>query len=262
MQNYVISLKIETKRREHINSQFGKQNIQFSFFDALTPDTIKPIATKIGIDIDNQALTKGELACFMSHISLWHKMIDENIPYMAIFEDDVHLGENANAFLNGSEWIPKKCDIIKLEAFYKKILVDKLSRIRLNQDRSLFILKSKHLGGAGYILSQQAARILLIEVKNQKNSIKPLDHLIFEDCISHKELNIMQMQPAICIQDYILHDSHERFQSSLEIERRKRFSIQTKSLSLLEKIKRELVRLIMQIVKLKNKILTVDVTYK
>ena len=34
--NYVISLTRETKRRKHIEQEFGRQNILFSFFDAET----------------------------------------------------------------------------------------------------------------------------------------------------------------------------------------------------------------------------------
>ena len=44
--NYVISLTRETKRRKHIEQEFGRQNILFSFFDAVTPDRIEDVAKK------------------------------------------------------------------------------------------------------------------------------------------------------------------------------------------------------------------------
>ena len=50
--NYVISLTRETKRRKHIEQEFGQQNILFSFFDAVTPDRIEDVAKKFNIILD------------------------------------------------------------------------------------------------------------------------------------------------------------------------------------------------------------------
>ena len=47
--NYVISLTTEQKRRKHITEEFGKQNIPFAFFDAITPDLIEETAKKFNI---------------------------------------------------------------------------------------------------------------------------------------------------------------------------------------------------------------------
>jgi glycosyl transferase family 25 len=49
MKNIVISLKTATARREHIVQEFGKQNIGFEFFDALTPDLARPLAEKCSL---------------------------------------------------------------------------------------------------------------------------------------------------------------------------------------------------------------------
>ena len=105
MKNIVISLKTATARREHIVQEFGKQNIGFEFFDALTPDLARPLAEKMQLNVEDEYLTGGELACFMSHVSVWQKMVDEQLPYVAIFEDDVLLGERAFDIFNSSSWI-------------------------------------------------------------------------------------------------------------------------------------------------------------
>ncbi|HDL5436071.1 TPA: glycosyltransferase family 25 protein, partial [Mannheimia haemolytica] len=63
MNNYVISLTSAQERRKHIEAEFGKQNIPFQFFDAITPDLIKEKAKAFNIDISNTNLTKGEIAC-------------------------------------------------------------------------------------------------------------------------------------------------------------------------------------------------------
>ena len=113
MKNIVISLKTATARREHIVQEFGKKKIGFEFFDALTPDLARPLAEKMQLNIQEDFLSPGELACFMSHVSIWQKMVDEQIPHLAIFEDDVYLGQNADYFLSNDTWIQSDWQIIK-----------------------------------------------------------------------------------------------------------------------------------------------------
>ena len=99
MKNTVISLTAAIDRREHIKTEFNKHNINFEFFDALTPSVAEAYAKKLCTNFESSNLSGGELACMMSHVSIWQKMIDESIPYLAIFEDDVYLGEDAEYLL-------------------------------------------------------------------------------------------------------------------------------------------------------------------
>lgn len=104
MRNIVISPQNATQRCEHIAQEFGKQNIDFEFFDAITVDLAKEIGARLKVDLsNNQHLVGREKACFLSHVCLFQKMLDENIDYLGIFEDDIYLGENAHLFLNGGE---------------------------------------------------------------------------------------------------------------------------------------------------------------
>lgn len=245
MQNYVISLKTEDKRREHINNEFGQQNIQFDFFDALTPNLAIFFAKKLKIKTENQSLTKGELACFMSHVSLWIKMKDENIPYMAIFEDDIFLGKNANYYLNQTQWIDTQWNLIKLEAFAPKVFLGKRYKKFEIDGRTIYKLKERNLGTAGYILSLKCAKILINYVQSVEH-LPALDHLMFEDIIKHNVIEIVQMQPALCIQEMILLPSknNQKFESKLAVERKKRMHSQKKKG--FNKVKLEITRLITQ----------------
>ncbi len=77
------------------------------------------------LNVEDEYLTGGELACFMSHVSIWQKMVDEQLPYVAIFEDDVFLGERAFEIFNSSSWIQEEWHTIKTEAFSEKVLLAK-----------------------------------------------------------------------------------------------------------------------------------------
>jgi len=246
MKNIVISLKTATARREHIVQEFGKQNIGFEFFDALTPDLARPLAEKMQLNIQEEFLSSGELACFMSHVSIWQKMVDEHIPHLAIFEDDVYLGQNADYFLSSDTWIQSDWQIIKLEAFAKKILHERQG-LDLGKQRSLFKLKGRHVGAAGYILSLNAAQYLMALLR--KAEIKePLDHLLFDPQYHTQGMSLYQMKPALCIQSYLYEQAQEhQFGSMLEDERVERRQTESKARTFGEKLAREWKRLNQQL---------------
>jgi glycosyl transferase family 25 len=251
MKNYVISLKSEQLRRQHIAQQFSQQHIAYQFFDAVTPLENLRVATHLKINNQADQLTAGEFSCLLSHASLWQKAIDENLDYIAIYEDDIHLGQNAASFLQHDQWIPQHCEVLKLEAFYSQIFVAKSKQYPQGDNRVLYELKSKHVGGGAYILSQKAAAVLL-QALRQAEILKPIDHIVFDDYIVNGQLHILQLLPALCIQDYLLKTDQDTFQSALELERRHRFKTQTKQRGVMAKLKKEGLRLLMPLVALRN----------
>ena len=87
MYNYVISLTSADQRREHIKQEFAKKEVDFQFFDAITPEVALVLVENMGLNYNNDYLSQGELACLMSHVSLWKKVVDKNLPYIVIFEE-------------------------------------------------------------------------------------------------------------------------------------------------------------------------------
>lgn len=205
MKNIVISLKNATDRREHIINEFGKQGIDFEFFDAITPDLLDETYQKLNLNLkENQRLSNGEKGCFLSHVYLWQKMIDEDIEYLAIFEDDVYLGENADLFLMNIDWLKDiDFDIIKLETWQELVHLSKhsITITQLNNQpiRSLHQLKSTHVGTAGYIICRNAIPKIIKYIKTLRNEeIYALDHVMFGGLLS--QLTIYQLSPALVVQ--------------------------------------------------------------
>ena len=251
MRNFVISLSSATLRRAHISSEFAKEKVDFEFFDAITPVTLQATSSAIGLVTKQTDLHQNEVACLLSHVVLWKKAVDEQLDYIAIFEDDIHLGRKSTSFLTSDKWIPAECKIVKLEAFYPKIIVALNYKPLINSKRKLALLKAKHMGCGGYILSNESARNLLALLK-QYEVLIPVDHIVFNDYLQSNPQDIFQMLPAICIQDHRLTKSHDKFPSFLEQERNlRKGEDKTKvKLSLLDKAKREFLRLGTQTVKI------------
>lgn len=250
MENHVISLTSSAMRRSHIVEQFNAQNIKFKFFDAIQPDQNAKISTDLALNILDCDLTQGEVACLLSHVSLWKMMVDQNVNHMAIFEDDILLGESADLLLQGTQWIPETADVIKLEKFASAAKM-KLNSEQVGPNRKVRRLIGKHLGAAGYILTLHSAKMLLNYMQQQTKLIA-VDHILFEVFIENKQLNVLQVLPGLCIQSDRLYPIEKAIVSDLEFERRQRFDIffaqqKKNKRSFKQKLNREIMRFFNQI---------------
>jgi len=236
--NYIISLPTAIQRREHIKQEFGKQDIPFEFYNALMPsEQLNQLIQKYLPNLSQASLSEGEKACFMSHYILWQKCIDENLPYIFIFEDDIYLGENAKELLE-IDYIPKDTDILKLETLYGKIMLGSMYKIKCQ--RNIFQLKYKHTGMGGYTITAKGARYLLNKIQNRQ-LVLAIDTLIFDKLLDQREYKVMQLYPAVCIQDLII-NGESKFKSSLQDGRETVHANQPKTTPL-EKVINELGRI-------------------
>ncbi len=235
----VISLKNATKRRTHILNEFGKHDISFEFFDAITPDILNQVATTYNLNIHNNKnnMSLAELSCFFSHFCLWQMVIEQQLEAVAIFEDDIYLGDNAKKFLLDIQNFPQNFDLIKLEKTYDKIKIDLFYKEHCF-DRTLLKLKDEHMGAGGYIISYHGAKKMIDFIKN--NPIDHCDQLLFGQGLK-MDLQIYQLSPALCIQDCILNPHSEQFPSHLQWRDKIIKSDDKKSYGI-QKIKKELYR--------------------
>ena len=153
----------------------------------------------------------GEIACALSHIILWNFVLENNLDYINIFEDDIYLGENARELLE-IDYIPKDTDILKLETLYGKIMLGSMYKIKCQ--RNIFQLKYKHTGMGGYTITAKGARYLLNKIQNRQ-LVLAIDTLIFDKLLNQREYKVMQLYPAVCIQDLII-NGESKFKSSLQ----------------------------------------------
>ncbi|UNU73143.1 glycosyltransferase family 25 protein [Moraxella nasovis] len=233
MKNYVISLTNACDRRNHISREFGKQGIDFEFFDAITPSQINEISIKFGIDLNKTDLSSGEIGCLLSHLCLWQKAIDNNWDNITIFEDDVYLGENSAVFLNTYDWLPKNFDAIKLETVLTPVHLSNPTKIH---DRKLCTLNTFHYGTGAYVISKQCIIELLSLIQKQEK-ITTIDDILFNQIIKSK--NVLQLTPALCIQEVVCKQGNLALNSDLESHRKNHQFIKPKR-TLSQKIIREL----------------------
>lgn len=245
MHNFVISVATGyEKRRVHIADEFQKKQINFEFFDAVTPQYNHDTAQLCGIDLSKAyGISNVEISCFLSHIKLWKKIIDENLSMVGVFEDDIFLGEGAGSFLNDYAWIPENIHVVKLEKAFQKNIRSTMFAVKNIHGRRLYRLKSENYGTAGYIISNSGAKFLL-ERFRALDSFQAVDMEMFGKLLHLNEYLVLQVIPALCIQDFILNGNFNNFPSVLEQERQKRWAQEesgTKKIRLkfLRRVKRE-----------------------
>ncbi|MFA9500105.1 glycosyltransferase family 25 protein [Mannheimia sp. E30BD] len=224
--NYVISLPSAEKRRKHILREFASKNVNFEFFDAFSPSEImdKAISELIPELAKNQTLTNGEKGCLLSHLALWKKCIDDNLDYIAIFEDDVLLSNDISTFLNrlnGVDDFAKNLPLIlKLETFLMPVELDNYS-FKTCHNRNIQLLKSVHYGTAGYIISNSGAKYCLGKLyKEEKTNIVAIDQIIFNQFLNNEEITVYQLSPALCIQELQQNKKESSLDSQIEVERK------------------------------------------
>ena len=254
--NVVISISTADKRRNHIIDQFGQKKIPFEFFDAFTPsDRLDVHLQRYLPNVEaTSKLTAGEKGCLMSHFMLWKKCVDDNLAYISIFEDDILLGENAEKFLANDEWLKVRFNfqeifVLRLETFLMPVQLEHQQQILPFQERNMDILKSKHFGTAGYIISNGAARYLINLFENLAvDKVKAIDEIMFNEQVNVGIYQVYQLNPAICVQELQLNQEESLLVSDLEQERKNRPKIKKN-----KTLKQRLVRIKENIIRALNK---------
>lgn len=80
LNTFIISLKSSLTRRNKIEINLKELDIHgYKFFDGKIVDEIPFYIS----------LTKGELGCLLSHLTLFHEIVEKKLPFAFILEDDV-----------------------------------------------------------------------------------------------------------------------------------------------------------------------------
>tara|TARA_R110002020_G_scaffold87061_15_gene215025 strand:+ start:31305 stop:32141 length:837 start_codon:yes stop_codon:yes gene_type:complete len=164
-------------------------------------------------------LGPGEMACYLSHRKVWAMIVEGQADWAFVAEDDIHFSAHAGLFFTDKSWLPASdVDIVKAETARQRVrLSPQLHATAHGHD--MRVLQSYHGGTAGYFVSRAgAARLLQLS----ENVCDALDHVMFHEWIGVVDkLSILQLDPALCIQDYLVAKTASRvgFGSTLDKDR-------------------------------------------
>lgn len=145
-------------------------------------------------------IPRGDKACLVSHRMAWGEFVASGEAHAVFLEDDVRLSQSAGALLGDDRWIPAGIGVVKLEHYGppgQRVLLTDIRRV--GEDFKLARMLSRHTGAAAYVLSRDAAQVLLAQTRFNL----PVDHLLFNPNNSRlfARLSPWQLLPAIARQE-------------------------------------------------------------
>ena len=157
MNIYIINLASAHERAAFQTKQFLRLGLNFEIVSAVsTADVSEEYYRHVAFDWE-RPLSRAEVSCYLSHRSLWQRVIDENTPAL-ILEDDAYVCDDLPQLLN--EMSEMTINYINLETRGRKKVVSK------NIEYDVYGYKFRHLyyggtGAAAYLLWPEGARRLL-----------------------------------------------------------------------------------------------------
>jgi len=181
---FIVNLQKDVEKRDHICKLCLKYDLHCNFVEAvngldLHQGEIDEIYLEDkAINVIGRPMSKGEIGCFLSHRKIYKQIIDENIEYTLILEDDVNFDNKLIDILRIIKTYRKYWDIILLghhsgESRNKPTRFNFWHREPLNRKFVLRIPSEKSYGTYGYLLSLNGARRLY---QQTEKCFMPIDH--------------------------------------------------------------------------------------
>lgn len=119
---FVVNLKRRPDRKELIETRLKNLGIKnYEITDAVDgqqlPEDLSNVYDQTASKQIHRQLKRSEVACSLSHINIAKKIIDENIDYAIILEDDAELSVNFKTFIKDFNLEPNKFDFLILGSF-------------------------------------------------------------------------------------------------------------------------------------------------
>jgi len=165
MSCFVINLESAVDRRQAMMQQLQVLGIPFEIFPAvdgrkMTEDELARQYDSLRAAREREKMTRAEIGCALSHLAIYRKMVDENIPHALILEDDAELSADLKIILEQLQArYSTGSEIVVLLSHVPKYL--KRSQIPLTPNRSLAWTYGLCWNAHGYFITQQAARRML-----------------------------------------------------------------------------------------------------
>jgi glycosyl transferase family 25 len=165
MQCFVINLSSDSPRRAAISAQLESLGMPYSIFNAvngkqLSKEELARVYDRERAVRESHDLTLGEIGCALSHWGVYRQMVEENIPYALVLEDDAKPGDAVPDIARRlQDQFDSKTSMVVLLNYiekYKKLRIKKLG------DRHHLVDTYGGIPNAhGYFISLAAAKNLV-----------------------------------------------------------------------------------------------------
>lgn len=171
MKTYIINLERSPERREHIVREAEKHGLDYELIKAvdgklLTEDEIERLCdTKPELADERmpRSLSRPIFGCALSHLSVYRKIINDDVDAALVLEDDAVLPDGFSQLLQSIEQNIGKSEVVSLCYWTLPQSDMKLSRLNaanLTGEYKLMYPMKLPLGAGSYVITRDAARTL------------------------------------------------------------------------------------------------------
>ena len=198
---FVINLDTSPERFSNTQAQFEQINVNVTRLQgvlgkALSESEINEVySPQLNFAKSDRALSKGEIGCYASHRKAWQQIVDMEVPFGIVAEDDIIVEPFLQEALDMLKALTIDWDLIKL-APYKNTTRPVVMAKQINARFELVINRKTITGCAGYALSRKAAMKLL---KSTSPFYRPVDTDL-QHFWEH-DIDIYALQPFVIKQD-------------------------------------------------------------
>jgi glycosyl transferase family 25 len=114
---FVINLQSRPDRRDAVQRQLDAAGLAFRFFPAVDGRKVgdSPFYDrKRRLRLAGKPLLPGELGCYLSHLFVMQKILDEALPYAVVLEDDLIVGPDLAEVVRALPVVAGEVDMVKL----------------------------------------------------------------------------------------------------------------------------------------------------
>jgi glycosyl transferase family 25 len=221
IKKYVINLKRRNDRLEIFKNQCPYKDIEtIEAFDGKYIDNNKnkDLFYKIKNHKNSYDITNSEIGCFVSHMTVWKKIIDSNTKYNLIFEDDTIFSDNFKTELDKVELDKYIENFLYVGGRHEpNFIMDNMFTIDIADNLIKYNLNTinkcdQHFRGAfGYLITKKFAEILYYSFDFLYDGLA-VDHYIYNS-LSHYKIDIMNTKPLLCYSHINADDSDIRYEN-------------------------------------------------
>lgn len=163
---FIINMPRSSSRREIMESRLESLGLQGEFIPAIDGMTLDRTALPTGTE---PGLSPGEIGCYLSHLRAWSTVVERNLPYAVVLEDDVIIHAEMMRVVDEIIALNVPFDAVRLSALITPVRGVPL--VSLSCNRQLVLPYKNPSGTQGCLVSLAGAKRLLEEFSVPKRAI-------------------------------------------------------------------------------------------
>jgi glycosyl transferase, family 25 len=171
-QVFVISLERAVERRGYMKSLVSKLGFTANIVSAvdgrkLNPEQRARYSSARARRVYGCEMSDSEIACYLSHLSIYSRMLEQRIDCALILEDDISSVSDLKPIVDEVMKLPKgSWQVVRLQSTKKSVAQPNEARdagepVAKVGDREIFRLRTSVLGGCAYLIRLGAAAAML-----------------------------------------------------------------------------------------------------